>query len=187
MYKFYSVVCTHHRRHIEASIGSHGDENPEDDLNWIPPHESCHRCEGIFYELTIEATKMADYICLRVRKLVHLHFTPGFRRFLWCLFRNFKDDQEALLCKGWILIQFMIMKVIALRKILKKYNKVHESASGMNFKSKLQAKHLDVMQSPSQQEFRILGTTLFGTTQAIAATLDLTRYMSPLKPHCRRY
>lgn len=81
-------------------------------------------CEGIFSELTTEATKMADYISLRVRKLVHLHFTPGFRRFLWCLFRYFKDDQEALLRKGWILIQFMIMNAIALRKILKKYDKV---------------------------------------------------------------
>lgn len=34
--------CRHHR-HIEASIDSHGDENPEDDLNQIPPHEPCHR------------------------------------------------------------------------------------------------------------------------------------------------
>ncbi|CAH1452241.1 unnamed protein product [Lactuca virosa] len=139
--------CRHHR-HIEASIDSRRDENPEDDLNQIPPYESCHRCEGIFSELTTEATKMADHISLRVRQLVHLHFTPGIRRFLWCLFHYFKDDQEALLRKGWILIQFMIMNAIALRKILKKYDKVHESASGMNFKSKLQAKHLDVMQSP---------------------------------------
>ncbi|CAH1452249.1 unnamed protein product [Lactuca virosa] len=57
-------------------------------------------------------------------------------------------DHEALVHKGLMLIQFVVMNAIALRKILKKYDKVHESASGMNFKSKLQAKHLDIMQSP---------------------------------------
>ncbi|CAH1452250.1 unnamed protein product [Lactuca virosa] len=138
------------RRHRDtgASTDSHGDGNSENDLNQIVPHQSCHRCEGIFSELTMEATKISDNFSFRVKQLVHLHFTPGIQRFLCWLFQCFKGDHEALVHKGLMLIQFVVMNAIALRKILKKYDKVHESASGMNFKSKLQAKHLDIMQSP---------------------------------------
>nr|KAJ0212904.1 hypothetical protein LSAT_V11C400224210 [Lactuca sativa] len=40
------------------------------------------------------------------------------------------------------------MNAIALRKILKKYKKLHNFVSGINFKSKLQAEHLEILQSP---------------------------------------
>nr|GEV74373.1 probable E3 ubiquitin-protein ligase BAH1-like [Tanacetum cinerariifolium] len=117
------------------------------DQNIIPQHY-CQRCDWIFSELTTEASKMADIFSLRVQELVHLHFSPTLPRFLSCLFHCFKDDQEALPHKGLILIQFAVMNAIALRKILKKYDTVHNCGSGMNYKSKLQAKHLDIMQSP---------------------------------------
>ncbi|GJS03334.1 probable E3 ubiquitin-protein ligase BAH1-like protein [Tanacetum coccineum] len=135
---------------------NHGSIDPHDDAKLIKdgldqniiPQQSCQRCDWIFSELTTEASKMADIFSLRVRELVHLHFSPTLPRFLSCLFHCFKDDQEALLHKGLILIQFAVMNAIALRKILKKYDKVHNCESGMNYKSKLQAKHLDIIQSP---------------------------------------
>ncbi|KAI3791633.1 hypothetical protein L2E82_05492 [Cichorium intybus] len=139
--------CKNHR-HDGASTDSHDDGNSEDDPNQILPHQSCHRCDWMFSELTTEATKIADNFSFRVNQLVHLHFTPGIQRVLCSLFQCFKDDHEALVHKGLVLIQFVVINAIALRKILKKYDKVHESESGMNFKSKLQAKHLDIMQSP---------------------------------------
>ncbi|KAF5819501.1 putative transcription factor C2H2 family [Helianthus annuus] len=120
----------------------------EDDRNQIVPHQYCHRCDWMFDELTLAASKMADHMSLSVEQLVRLHFTSGLSRLLWCLFQCFADDQEQLLNKGLKLIQFAVMNAIALRKILKKYDKVHECANGMNFKSKLQAKHLDILQSP---------------------------------------
>lgn len=36
------------------------------------------------------------YISLRVRQLVHLHFTPGIRRFLRCLFHYFQITGKYL-------------------------------------------------------------------------------------------
>ncbi|KAL8255751.1 hypothetical protein R6Q59_030818 [Mikania micrantha] len=139
--------CRDHR-HAEASIDSQGDVDFKDDRNRIIHNQYCHRCDWMFSELTMAASNMADYISLRVKQLVHLHFNSSMPRFLSCLFQCFKDDQEQLMNKGLMLIQYVVMNAIALRKILKKYDKVHESSSGMNFKSKLQAKRLDIMQSP---------------------------------------
>ncbi|XP_023769535.1 probable E3 ubiquitin-protein ligase BAH1-like isoform X1 [Lactuca sativa] len=154
--------CRHHR-HNEASVDSHGD-----DFN----QTQCHRCEWMFTELTTKATKMTDYFGLRVGQLVHLHFSPGMRRFLAGPFQYFKDDHEAaLLHKGWMLIQFAVMNAIALRKILKKYDKVHESESVINFKSKLQAKHLDIMQSPWLIELVAMYMNLKGSDSLISDEL----------------
>ncbi|KAK1434983.1 hypothetical protein QVD17_00738 [Tagetes erecta] len=94
------------------------------------------------------SSKMGDYVSFKVERLVHLHFTSGMPRFLSSLFQCFKDDREQVIRNGLSLIQFVVMNAIALRKILKKYDKVHQSRRGMNFKSILQAKHLDILQSP---------------------------------------
>nr|KAJ0200627.1 hypothetical protein LSAT_V11C600328540 [Lactuca sativa] len=108
----------------------------------------------------------------QVGQLVHLHFSPGMRRFLAGPFQYFKDDHEAaLLHKGWMLIQFAVMNAIALRKILKKYDKVHESESVINFKSKLQAKHLDIMQSPWLIELVAMYMNLKGSDSLISDEL----------------
>ncbi|PWA39902.1 SPX domain, Zinc finger, RING/FYVE/PHD-type [Artemisia annua] len=137
------------RRLNDGSIDPHDDAKMKDGLDQnIIPQQSCQRCDWMFSELTTQASKMADIFSSRVRELVHLHFSPTMPRFLSCLFRCFNDDQEALVHKALILIKFAVMNAIALRKILKKYDKVHECGSGMNYKSKLQAKHLDIMQSP---------------------------------------
>ncbi|KAK1434984.1 hypothetical protein QVD17_00739 [Tagetes erecta] len=138
-------ICKQQRH---ESVHSHGDVNFEDDRNQILSNQRCHRCDWMLSELTMASSKMADYISLRVDQLVHLHFTSGVPRFLSCLFHCFKDDQEQLINSALMLIQFVVLNAIALRKILKRYDKVHESVNGMNCMSKLQAKHLDVLQSP---------------------------------------
>lgn len=81
-------------------------------------------CDWMFSELTNEASKVVDYVSSRVGELVHLHFNPGILRFISCWFRCFKDDQQQLEHEGWLLIQFVVINAIALRKILKKYDKV---------------------------------------------------------------
>ncbi|KAL8227121.1 hypothetical protein R6Q57_016953 [Mikania cordata] len=73
--------CRDHR-HAEASIDSLGDVNFKDDRNRIIPNQYCHRCDWMFSELTMTASNMADYISLRVKQLVHLHFNSSMPRFL---------------------------------------------------------------------------------------------------------
>lgn len=67
---------------------------------------------------------MGDYVSLKAEKLVHLHFTSGMPKFLSRLSQCFKDDREQVIQKGLSLIQFVVMNAIALRKVLKKYDKV---------------------------------------------------------------
>ncbi|KAJ9555124.1 hypothetical protein OSB04_009738 [Centaurea solstitialis] len=123
--------------------------NDDDGHNQILPHQSCQRCDEMFFsELKTEASKMDDCFSLRVGKLVNLHLTSGMQRFISCFFQWVKDDQQTLMDKGWMLIQFVVMNAIALRKILHKYDKVHKSSNGTKFKSKLVAERLEITQSP---------------------------------------
>ncbi|MFS8011932.1 putative transcription factor interactor and regulator C2H2 family [Helianthus anomalus] len=120
-----------------------------DTVSDLPRYQSCPRCDQIFFsEIMKEASGVAGCFSSRVRHLVHLHCTGSLQRCLLHLFQCFKDDQQALVQEGRMLIGYVIMNAIALKKILKKYDKVHKSVSGMNFKSKLQAEHLEISQSP---------------------------------------
>ncbi|XP_047255002.1 probable E3 ubiquitin-protein ligase BAH1-like isoform X2 [Capsicum annuum] len=84
----------------------------------------------------------------RVRRLLQLHSAPGIQRYLVTLCQCFKNDQLAMMQKCQILIEYAMMNVIAMQKILKKYDKVHCSVNGRNFKSKMRAEHLEILQSP---------------------------------------
>ncbi|KAK1409862.1 hypothetical protein QVD17_36391 [Tagetes erecta] len=112
-------------------------------------YQSCQRCDRLFFsEIMKEASDIAGCLSSRVRHIVHLHCTNGIQKCLLYLFQCFKDEQQALGQEGRMLIGYVVMNAIALKKILKKYDKVHKSVSGMNFKSKLQAEHLEISQSP---------------------------------------
>ncbi|KAG7961599.1 hypothetical protein I3843_09G024900 [Carya illinoinensis] len=68
--------------------------------------------------------------------------------YLLRLRRYFKNDQQAMVLEGRKLVEYVTMNAIAIRKILKKYDKVHCSENGRNFKSKLRAEHIELLQSP---------------------------------------
>ncbi|KAK1296183.1 putative E3 ubiquitin-protein ligase BAH1-like 1 [Acorus calamus] len=57
-------------------------------------------------------------------------------------------DQKTLVQEGRMLIDYITMNAIAIRKILKKYDKIHSSVNGRNFKTTLRAKHIELLQSP---------------------------------------
>lgn len=112
-------------------------------------YQSCPLCDQLFFsELMKEASNIAGCFSSRVRHLLHLHINTGMQRYLVRLRHCFKNDQQALLQEGQMLIEYVIMNAIAIRKILKKYDKVHSSVSGRNFKSKLRAEHIEILQSP---------------------------------------
>lgn len=77
-----------------------------------------------FEELMKEASDIAGCFKSRVRHLLHLHVATGMQRYMMRLRRCFTDEKQALIHEGHILIQYITMNAIAIRKILKKYDKV---------------------------------------------------------------
>eukprot|EP00258_Populus_trichocarpa_P005963 XP_002309274.3 probable E3 ubiquitin-protein ligase BAH1-like [Populus trichocarpa] len=111
--------------------------------------ESCPLCDQIFFsELMREASHIAGCFSSRVRHLLHLHVARGIQRYKLRLRQCFKNDQQTMAEEGRMLIEYVTMNTIAIRKILKKYDKVHCSVNGNNFKSKMQAEHIELLQSP---------------------------------------
>ncbi|EOA29277.1 hypothetical protein CARUB_v10025552mg [Capsella rubella] len=111
--------------------------------------QSCPWCDEMFFEeLMKEASDIAGCFRSRVRHLLHLHVATGMQRYLMSLRRCFKDEKQALLQEGQILIQYITMNAIAIRKILKKYDKVHSSVNGKKFKLKMRAERIELLHSP---------------------------------------
>ncbi|AEC09614.2 SPX (SYG1/Pho81/XPR1) domain-containing protein / zinc finger (C3HC4-type RING finger) protein-like protein [Arabidopsis thaliana] len=111
--------------------------------------KACPWCDQMFFEeLMKEATDIAGFFRSRVRHLLHLHVATGMQRYMIRLRRCFTDEKQALVQEGQILIQYITMNAIAIRKILKKYDKVHSSENGKNFKLKMRAERIELLHSP---------------------------------------
>ncbi|CAK8544198.1 unnamed protein product [Lathyrus sativus] len=111
--------------------------------------QSCPVCDQKFFsELMKEASDIAGYFSSRVQHLLNLHIAKGLQRYVLRLRQCFKNDKEALSQEGRILIEYISMNAIAMRKILKKYDKLHSSMNGENFKSKMLAEHIELLHSP---------------------------------------
>ncbi|XP_021282460.1 probable E3 ubiquitin-protein ligase BAH1-like [Herrania umbratica] len=123
------------------------EENPT--LSQFCQCQSCPVCDQMFFtELMREAMDIAGCFSSRVRHLLHLHVATGMQRYVLRLRQCFKNDHQALVQEGQMLIEYITMNAIAIGKILKKYDKVHSSVNGKNFKSKMRAEHLELLQSP---------------------------------------
>ncbi|KAG9130965.1 hypothetical protein Leryth_006731 [Lithospermum erythrorhizon] len=110
---------------------------------------SCQFCDETFFtELMKEASDVAGCFRSRVRRLLHLHSAPGVQRCLVPFRQCFRNDHQAMVQECGLLIKYVAMNAIAMRKILKKYDKVHGSANGMKFKSKLHSEHIEILQTP---------------------------------------
>lgn len=125
-----------------------------------------------FTELTKEASEIAGCFSSRVQRLLHLHVPSRLLRYIWRVRQCFIDDQQIMVQESRMLLNYVTMNAIAIRKILKKYDKVtvhllivithvrdlcanmllisqiHGSVSGRDFKSKMQTEHIELLQSP---------------------------------------
>lgn len=82
-------------------------------------------CDQTFFtELMKEASDIAICFNLRARHLLHLHVATGIQRYLLQFRQCFKNDQQAMVEEGRMLIEYATMNAVAIRKILKKYDKV---------------------------------------------------------------
>ncbi|XP_020245025.1 probable E3 ubiquitin-protein ligase BAH1-like 1 [Asparagus officinalis] len=106
--------------------------------------------EKFFSELAREASEVAGCFSSRGRhSLLHLHVAPGgIQRYMWRLRHCFTDDQQVMVQEGRLLLDYVTMNAIAIRKILKKYDKVHGSVTGRNFKTEMHDKRIELLQSP---------------------------------------
>ncbi|KAJ1390675.1 Zinc finger, RING-type [Sesbania bispinosa] len=103
--------------------------------------QSCPLCDQKFFsELMKEASDISGYFSSRVKHLLHLHVATGLQRYVLRLRRCFRNDRQSLAQEGRNLIEYIAMNAIAIRKILKKYDK--------NFKSRMQAEHIELLHSP---------------------------------------
>ena len=80
--------------------------------------------QKFFFELKKEALEIASCFSSRVRHLLHLHVASGMQRYLLHLRHCFKNDQQAMVLEGQMLVEYVTMNAIAIKKILKKYDKV---------------------------------------------------------------
>ncbi|XP_042392714.1 probable E3 ubiquitin-protein ligase BAH1-like 1 [Zingiber officinale] len=111
--------------------------------------DSCASCNQRFFtELTKEASEIAVCFSSRVRRLLNLHISSGLYRCVWRLRHCFADDQQVMIQEGRMLLDYVTMNAIAINKILKKYDKVHGSVDGRNFKTMMRAKQIELLQSP---------------------------------------
>ncbi|XP_073156654.1 probable E3 ubiquitin-protein ligase BAH1-like isoform X1 [Henckelia pumila] len=110
--------------------------------------ESCPVCDQKFFsELAKEASEIAGCFSSRVRHLLSLH-EHKIQRFITFVRQCFQSPQQATEEECQMLIEYVIMNALAIRKILKKYDKVHSSANGRKFKSKMLSEHIEILQSP---------------------------------------
>lgn len=128
------------------------DEQQQDESNGLSEYcqcDSCPLCDQMFFaELAKEASEIAGCFNSRVRRLLHLHISSGVQRYMWRLRHCFTDDQQVMIQEGRLLLDYVTMNAIAIRKILKKYDKIHGSVNGRNFKTKMRAKRIELLQSP---------------------------------------
>lgn len=80
--------------------------------------------QKFFAELMKEAAEIAGCFRSRVKHLLHLHVAPGMQRYMLWLGQCVKNDPQDLVREGQMLMEYLTMNAIAIRKILKKYDKV---------------------------------------------------------------
>uniref|UniRef100_A0A453LPZ0 RING-type E3 ubiquitin transferase n=2 Tax=Aegilops tauschii subsp. strangulata TaxID=200361 RepID=A0A453LPZ0_AEGTS len=137
-------------RSLQAD-GTNGEqqEDRSDDSSDACDCNSCTLCDQMFFtELTKETSDIAGYFSSRVQHLLNLHVPSGLQRYIWRVRQCFIDDQQIMVQEGRLLVNYVTMNAIAIRKILKKYDKVHGSVSGRDFRSKMQSEHTELLQSP---------------------------------------
>ncbi|KAK9726305.1 hypothetical protein RND81_05G204700 [Saponaria officinalis] len=115
-------------------------------INSSCPHQ-CPVCDGSFFpSLLKEMANVVGCFNQRAQRLLDLHLATGFKKYyVWC---KGKQDHVSLIQEGQDLVTYAMINAIAVRKILKKYDKIHVSKQGQEFKSRAQSMHIEILQSP---------------------------------------
>ena len=82
-------------------------------------------CDGTFFPaLQKEMSAVASCFNERTQKLLELHLASGFRKYFMWFRSNMQQNHGVLIQEGRELVTYAIINSVAMRKILKKYDKV---------------------------------------------------------------
>ncbi|KAI3460810.1 hypothetical protein Pfo_017473 [Paulownia fortunei] len=117
------------------------------DISTCPQH--CPVCDGTFFpSLLMEMSAVVGFFNERAQRLLELHLASGFSKcFIW-MKDKLQGNHVALIQEGKDLVTYAVFNALAMRKILKKYDKIHYSKQGQAFKSQAQSMHIEILQSP---------------------------------------
>ncbi|KAK9122988.1 hypothetical protein Sjap_012590 [Stephania japonica] len=111
--------------------------------------DACLLCdEKFFSELEKEASEIAERFSTKVRRLLRLHLSTAMQSGMLHLFHCLSNNQPLKVQQVQMLVEYATMNAIAMRKILKKYDKVHSSVNGRKFYLRIRADHMELLQSP---------------------------------------
>ncbi|XP_023771611.1 probable E3 ubiquitin-protein ligase BAH1-like 1 [Lactuca sativa] len=113
----------------------------------------CPVCDGSFFpSLMKEMSVVVGCFNERAQKVLDVHLATGFHKyFMWCkgkLHGQGNGNHHSLIQEGKDLVGYALINAIAMRKILKKYDKIHDSKQGQAFRSQVQSMHMELLQSP---------------------------------------
>ncbi|KAG6477610.1 probable E3 ubiquitin-protein ligase BAH1-like 1 [Zingiber officinale] len=110
---------------------------------------NCAVCDGSFFSsLLNEMSAVVGCFNQRAQKLLELRLASGFKKYiLWFRGKSLLSHGE-MMQEGKDLVAYGIINSIAMRKILKKYDKIHFSRQGQAFRSKATSMHIEILQSP---------------------------------------
>ncbi|KAK4784974.1 hypothetical protein SAY86_001663 [Trapa natans] len=112
-----------------------------------PQH--CQVCDGSFFPSLLEEMSMVvGCFNERARKLLEVHLASGFQKYFMWMKGKPRGNHALLIQEGKDLVTYALINAIAIRKILKKYDKIHLSTQGQAFKSHAQKMHIEILQSP---------------------------------------
>ncbi|KAL9360418.1 hypothetical protein Peur_048541 [Populus x canadensis] len=112
------------------------------------PHD-CSVCDGTFFpSLLKEMSAVVGCFNERAQKLLELHLASGFRKYFLWFKGKLQKKHVAFIQEGKDLVTYALINAVAVRKILKKYDKIHYSKQGQAFKSKAQSMHIEILHSP---------------------------------------
>ncbi|XAR61330.1 hypothetical protein NMG60_11035005 [Bertholletia excelsa] len=118
------------------------------ELSRTHPH-GCQVCDEAFFpSLREEMSAVVGCFNERAQKLLELHLASGFRKFFIWFTGMIQGIHVGSIQEGKDLVTYAIINAIAMRKILKKYDKIHVSNQGQIFKLQAQKLHIEILQSP---------------------------------------
>ncbi|XP_024981152.1 probable E3 ubiquitin-protein ligase BAH1-like 1 isoform X1 [Cynara cardunculus var. scolymus] len=143
--------CRRDMNHSRSSLQSQSSlllNDSSDNTSALCLHP-CPVCDGYFFpSLMKEMSMVVGCFNKRAQKVLDVHLATGFRKyFVWCR-DKFQGKHGALIQEGENLVGYAIINAIAMRKILKKYDKIHDSKQGQAFRSQVKSMHMEILQSP---------------------------------------
>lgn len=124
-------------------------QNNDDGISNGASKNPCPVCDGTFFPLLLkEMSAVVTFFNKRAQILLDRHLASHCSKcFIW-LEDRLLGNQITLIQECENLVTYASINAIAMRRILKKYDKIHYSKQGQDFKSRSQNMQIEILQSP---------------------------------------